>query len=62
MLQSIPYVVAAALFYYMLTQAIDAGFLNAVEETSMAIEEVETHKERHRNEIMGILDGDHDEQ
>ena len=47
----------------MLTEAIDAGFINDLRNgTAATIEEVETHKERHRNEMMGILDGDHDEQ
>ena len=62
MSQSIPYVIAVALAYYMFTKAVDAGFINALKETTATIEEIETGKEQRRDEMMGLLEGDHDEQ
>ena len=60
MLQSIPYVIAAALAYYMITKAVDTGFLNAAEETSVVIGQIETGIAQQRDEMMGLLDGDDD--
>ena len=41
----------------MITKAVDAGFVDVLKESMATIEEVETGADRHRDEMMGLLEG-----